>query len=320
MSDRILSVSNLVTRFGATTVLEDVSFDVGRGEFLAVVGESGSGKSVTALSILRLLQPPGHVAGGQVLFNGTDLLGLSERRMRAVRGRQISMIFQEPLNSLNPMFTIGDQIVETLRHHEHVSATDARRRAIEMLDRVGIPSAAERIDEHPHRMSGGMRQRVMIAMALVCRPDLVIADEPTTALDVTIQAQILELLRDLRRDFGLTVIFITHDLGVVAEIADRVVVMYAGRAVEIAPTLDLFDRPAHPYTEGLMRSMPALQTRRTRLHAIEGVVPAATAMPPGCRFHPRCIYAHAICHTAPPVMRAWGEGHLAACHGREAPK
>jgi peptide/nickel transport system ATP-binding protein len=318
--EKILDVRGLTIGLKGHSPVQDMSFKVLRGETVALVGESGSGKSLTALALMRLLPDVARISAGSATFLGRDLFALSERRMREVRGRDIGMIFQEPMTSLNPVLTIGRQIGEVLGIHQNLSRRAARDRAIELLDLVRIPEPHRRIHEYPHQLSGGMRQRVMIAIAVACSPKLLIADEPTTALDVTIQAQILELLRDLRRDFGLTVIFITHDLGVVAEIADRVVVMYAGRAVEIAPTLDLFDRPAHPYTEGLMRSMPALQTRRTRLHAIEGVVPAATAMPPGCRFHPRCIYAHAICHTAPPVMRAWGEGHLAACHGREAPK
>jgi oligopeptide/dipeptide ABC transporter ATP-binding protein len=265
---------------------------------------------------MRLIQKPGVIASGSIRFDGLDLLSLTERDMRSIRGKRISMIFQEPLNSLNPMFTVGDQIVETIRYHEKASPAAARRRAIEMLELVGIPSPNERIDDHPHRMSGGMRQRVMIAMSLVCRPDLVIADEPTTALDVTVQAQILELLRQLRAEFGLTVLFITHDLGVVAELTDRVVVMYAGRTVEIAPTLSLFDTPVHPYTEGLMKSRPALQSRNERLHAIEGVVPASNNMPGGCRFHPRCTYAHGLCRQVQPELRPWGMDHLAACLGR----
>jgi oligopeptide/dipeptide ABC transporter ATP-binding protein len=314
----LLSVRNLRTEFsgedGRFAAVEDVSFDLDEGEVIGIVGESGSGKSVTALSILRLIpEPPGRIAEGRILFDGQDLLELSERRMRRIRGSRISMIFQEPMTSLNPVFTIGDQIVETIRFHERVGRRAARDRAVEILDRVGIALPAQRLDEYPHQLSGGMRQRAMIAIALSCNPSLLLADEPTTALDVTIQAQILDLLRELQEEFRMAVVLITHDLGVVAQHVDRVMVMYAGRVVEEAAVEDLFARPSHPYTEGLLKSIPSLEEEHERLDAIPGMVPSPFALPPGCRFAPRCPYAREACTIADPPLIEAGAGHRAAC-------
>jgi oligopeptide/dipeptide ABC transporter ATP-binding protein len=290
-----------------------VSFAIRAGETLAVVGESGSGKSVTAMSILRLVpQPPGRIVGGRITFKGRDLLAISEREMRAIRGKEISMIFQEPMTSLNPVYTCGEQIIETLRLHERLSRRDARQRAIEMLALVGIPSPEQRIDEFPHQMSGGMRQRVMIAMALACRPSVLIADEPTTALDVTIQAQILELLKRLQQELGMAVILITHDLGVVAETADRVAVMYAGRVVEYCDVRAAFRRPLHPYTAGLQGSLPKLGRLEERLRVIPGSVPNPANFPVGCRFHPRCPVAQNRC-LEDPLLTEVDPAHFSRC-------
>jgi peptide/nickel transport system ATP-binding protein/oligopeptide transport system ATP-binding protein len=314
----LLSVRGLRTTFrteeGETAAVEDVSFDLAQGEVLGIVGESGSGKSVTALSILRLIpSPPGRIAGGEVLFEGRNLLTLPERRMREIRGAAISMIFQEPMTSLNPVFTVGDQIVETIRYHERIGQQAAVRRALDLLDQVGIPSPAQRLGEYPHQLSGGMRQRVMIAIALACNPRLLLADEPTTALDVTIQAQILELLRSLQERFGMAVILITHDLGVVAEFVDRVLVMYAGRAVEQAGVHPTFEQPLHPYTEGLLGSIPSLDDERPRLQVIPGVVPSPFDLPPGCRYAPRCPYARPACDAGDPPLIPLQPDHQAAC-------
>ena len=317
MTEPLLRVRDLKTYFvterggGTARAVDGVSFDVHPGETLGIVGESGCGKTVTSLSILRLIpEPPGHILSGSLIeFEGRNLLTLRPPELRAIRGNEVAMIFQEPMTSLNPVFTVGDQIAEAAIVHQGLSRRRARARAVEMLKLVGIPDPAERVDHYPHQMSGGMRQRVMIAMALVCHPKLLIADEPTTALDVTIQAQILELLDRLQRDLGMAVMLITHDLGVVAGTADRVVVMYAGEVVEQAATGELFARPLHPYTEGLMASVPRIDTRvsqvRGRLHSIPGQVPAATAWPAGCRFHPRCPYAWDRCRQeAPPPLDA----------------
>jgi len=317
----LLRVRDLKTYFvtehgkGTARAVDDVSFDLYPGETLGIVGESGCGKTVTSLSILRLVpEPPGHVLPGSLIeFEGRNLLALPAPELRAVRGNQIAMIFQEPMTSLNPVFTVGDQIAEAAIIHQHVSRAAARARAIEMLRLVGIPDPDERVDHYPHQLSGGMRQRVMIAMALVCHPKVLIADEPTTALDVTIQAQILELLDRLQHELGMAVLLITHDLGVVAGHADRVVVMYAGRVVETAPTETLFERPTHPYTAGLLAAVPRIDAPRTRLHAIPGQVPAATAWPPGCRFHPRCPYAWEKCAAQEPPLLDIGMGHTARC-------
>lgn len=313
----LLSIRDLTvtfpTRTGIAAVVDHLDFDLAAGEVLGIVGESGSGKSLTALSILRLIAKPGKVAEGSILFEGTDLLQLSENHMHSLRGSAISMIFQEPMSSLNPVFSIGDQIMEPLLQHRGLDRHGARRAALDLLRLVEIPDADRRIDEYPHQLSGGMRQRVMIAIALACRPRLLIADEPTTALDVTIQAQILDLLRKLQQELGMAVILITHDLGVVAEFADRALVMYAGRVVERAPVRALFKTPAHPYTRGLLASMPVIDGPRTRLNAIAGTVPAAGAMPAGCRFAPRCPVAMPACIQAvPPPVDLTGE-HQVSC-------
>ncbi|WP_270937058.1 ABC transporter ATP-binding protein [Falsiroseomonas oryzae] len=312
----LLEVEDLAVAFGTgtqpVTVVDRASFDVERGETVALVGESGSGKSVTALAIMRLLEPPGRITAGAIRFAGQDLARLAERDMRRIRGDRIAMIFQEPMASLNPVLSVGAHVMEPLMLHQGLGRAEARRRAIALLDRVGIPAAATRVDDYAHRLSGGMRQRVMIAAALACRPDLLIADEPTTALDVTIQAQILALLTDLQAEFGMAVLFITHDLGVVAEQAHRVVVMYAGRVVERAPTPALFAAPAHPYAAALLRCVPG-EAEMERLEAIEGVVPPPGKLPPGCRFAPRCTLAGPDCAMQDPALRVAGPRHEAAC-------
>ena len=313
----LLSVKNLSTEFpvkkGIVKAVEDVSFDVDAGEILAIVGESGSGKSVTSLSVMGLLAEPGHVAGGSMEFEGKDLVHLSERDYRALRGNDMAMIFQEPMTSLNPVYRIGNQIVEAIRTHEKVGKKEARERAIDLLRKVGIPSPEKRIDDYPHQMSGGMRQRVMIAMALSCNPKLLIADEPTTALDVTIQAQILDLLRRLRDDTGMAVLLITHDLGVVSETADRVVVMYCGQVVEEAEVRTLFDHPMHPYTLGLLKSIPRLEDDDSkRLYMIKGMVPNPLEMPPGCHFSDRCDSCMDICREKIPNLVDI-DGHKVRC-------
>lgn len=293
---------------GPVRAVNGVSFHLEPGETLGLVGESGSGKSVTALTIMRLLPPGARVEGGRVRMDGRDLLSLSEREMRRLRGASIAMVFQEPMTSLNPVLTVGDQIAEAIRLHEPVSAGEAWRRAVEMLERVGIPEPARRARQYPHQLSGGMRQRVMIAMAVACRPRVLIADEPTTALDVTVQAQILDLMKELQREFGTAILLITHDLGVVAETCNRVAVMYAGRIVEMAPVAALFDRPLHPYTEGLLHSLPYAARPRERLRAIRGSVPNLARLPSGCAFHPRCPYADALCaRNVPRLEPAVGE-------------
>ncbi len=314
----LLEVQGLTTAFmtgrGEVNAIADVSFSLGAGEILGIVGESGSGKSVTALSIMGLLpSPPARIAAGQVTFEGRRLTGLSERQMQPIRGPGIGMIFQEPMTSLNPVFSIGEQIMETIRAHERLPQAQLRARAIAMLDRVGIPAAARRLDDYPHQMSGGQRQRVMIAMALACRPRLLIADEPTTALDVTIQAQILDLLMDLRDEFGMAIIIITHNMGVIAETADRVLVMYAGRVIEEAPVARIFDHPLHPYTRGLLECVPSLTEDRPRLVAIAGTLPEPTRRPPGCRFAPRCVRVIPECTLAVPPLETLEPAHTAAC-------
>jgi len=313
----LLRVAHLTTTFDVgrqvVAAVNDVSFDIQAGETLGLVGESGSGKSVTALSILRLVQPPGRITAGSVLFRDRDLLTLSEADMRRVRGAEIALIFQEPMTALNPVFTVGDQIAEALLVHGRATKAGARARAIELLEAVRLPDPARRTRDYPHQLSGGMRQRVLIAIALACQPALVIADEPTTALDVTIQAEILDLLREMKERFRLSLLLITHDLGVVAETADRVAVMYAGRIVEEAPVRDLFRAPRHPYTRGLLDSMPGLADGR-RLHAIQGTVPDIAALPPGCAFSPRCPDRFEPCDTAPPPPYDVGAGHRARCY------
>ena len=313
----LLSVKNLSTEFpvkkGIVRAVEDVSFDVDQGEILAIVGESGSGKSVTSLSIMGLLAEPGHVAGGSLEFEGKDLATLSEKQYRELRGNDMAMIFQEPMTSLNPVYRVGNQIVEAIRTHEKVSKAEAKDRAVDLLRKVGIPSPEARINDYPHQMSGGMRQRVMIAMALACNPKLLIADEPTTALDVTIQAQILDLLRRLRDDTGMAVLLITHDLGVVSETADRVVVMYCGQVVEEAEVRTLFDHPMHPYTLGLLKSIPRLEDDDSkRLYMIKGMVPNPLEMPPGCHFSARCDSCMDICRTKVPEL-VDVDGHKVRC-------
>jgi oligopeptide/dipeptide ABC transporter ATP-binding protein len=299
----LLEVKNLRTHFpsraGLVRAVDDVSFYLDRGELLGLVGESGCGKSMTALSIMRLIAPPGKIVDGEILFDGKDLLKLSDAEMREMRGDDIAMIFQDPMTSLNPVFTVGEQIGEALRLHRKMSHKEARLATIEAMREVAIPDPARRVNDYPHQLSGGMRQRVMIAMALACNPKLLIADEPTTALDVTIQAQILELLNELRKQRDLAVLLITHDLGVVAEVADRVAVMYTGRIVEESPVDELFARPKHPHTEGLRPSVPKLTTedvsKKERLETIEGVVPNPTELPPGCHFAPRCPHRMPRC-------------------------
>ncbi|MBC7359020.1 MAG: ABC transporter ATP-binding protein [Desulfacinum sp.] len=316
---KLLEVQNLKTYFftdrGVAKAVDDVSFSLDTGKTLCVVGESGCGKSVTALSIMRLIpEPPGRIVGGRILFEGTDLVGLSEARMRSIRGNKISMIFQEPMTSLNPVFRVGDQIAEVLELHENMKKADAMDRAVELLRMVGIPSPETRVRDYPHQMSGGMRQRVMIAMALACNPKLIIADEPTTALDVTIQAQILELMEELSRTTGTAILLITHDLGVVAETAEHVVVMYAGRVVEEAPVRELFHDPLHPYTRGLMRSIPSMSDdERRRLEAIPGVVPSLLALPVGCKFNDRCRHAFDRCLAEEPPLTTPKDGHSVRC-------
>ena len=314
----LLQIRDLRTYFhtddGVARAVDGVSFEIGEGETLGLVGESGCGKSVTALSILRLVDAPGRIEGGSILLRGRNLLELNKREMRNVRGGQISMVFQEPMTSLNPVFTVGNQIVEAIRLHQKKSFADARALAVEMLGRVGIPNPERRVDEYPHQMSGGMKQRVMIAMALVCRPALLIADEPTTALDVTIQAEILELLADLQKDLGMAILLITHNLGIVAGVANRVAVMYAGKIVEYAPVEELFDSPKHPYTICLFRSIPRLdEPQKERLETIEGQVPSPKNWPTGCRFHPRCPYVIERCAKEAPPLAEKSPGHSAAC-------
>ena len=313
----LLEVEQLTTVFematGPVAALDAVSFEIGAGETLGLVGESGSGKSVTALSIMRLVQPPGRVASGAIRFKGRNLLALPESDMRATRGADIALIFQEPMTALNPVFTIGDQIAEALLVHNRASRREAKTRAIELLNAVKVPDAAARVNDYPHQLSGGMRQRVLIAMAVACKPSLLIADEPTTALDVTIQAQILELLREMKSAFNLSLLLITHDLGVIAETADRVAVMYAGRIVEEGTVRSIFRDPSHPYTRGLLASMPG-GAPGARLRAIEGSVPVLGAVPPGCAFNPRCPDRFDPCTLSPPPEYRVGPGHEARCY------
>ena len=300
--------------YGRTPALRDVTVAVARGECLALVGESGSGKSVTMMSLLRLIpMPPGEIVSGEAKFEGVDLLTLPKDELRQVRGGQIGFIFQDPMTSLNPVLTVGYQIMESLKIHQKMKEKDAEHRAEELLATVGIPDPRRRLESYPFELSGGMRQRVMIAIALSCNPRLLLADEPTTALDVTIQAQILELLRSLQERFGMAVILITHDLGVVAEFVDRVLVMYAGRVVEQAAVHPTFEEPLHPYTEGLLGSIPSLDDERERLQVIPGVVPSPFALPPGCRYAPRCPYARPACDAADPPLLALQPHHQAAC-------
>ena len=318
MSEPLLRLENLQTHFftddGVVRAVDGVSYEIYPGETLAVVGESGSGKSVTALSILKLIpDPPGRIVGGKISFQGRDLAKLSTGEMRKIRGKEISMIFQEPMTSLNPVYTCGEQIMEAVILHERADRKTARRRAIEMLQLVGIPLPEQRVDEYPHQMSGGMRQRVMIAMALACRPAILIADEPTTALDVTIQAQILELLSRLQKELGMAVLLITHDLGVVAETADRVAVMYAGQVIEYCDVGAAFKRTLHPYTAGLLASLPRLGSVQETLRVIPGNVPNPARFPTGCRFHPRCPLVEERCRREEPPVLTFDGNHLSRC-------
>lgn len=320
----LLSIRDLQTHFrtedGVVKAVDGVSFDLAEGETLGIVGESGSGKSVTCLSLLRLVpSPPAFFPGGEVRFDDRDLLKLSEAEMEKIRGDKIAMIFQDPMTSLNPYLTVERQLTEVLEVHRDLSRAEARSLCIEMLGKVGIPSPDKRIDQYPHEYSGGMRQRVMIAMALLCNPRLLIADEPTTALDVTIQAQILELISELKRDLNMGVILITHDLGVVAGTTDRIAVMYAGRIVEYGQTDEVFENPRHPYTRGLLQSVPRLDQQDAELTAIPGLPPDLSALPGGCPFHPRCELANDRCRSDYPDVVNFQHGHWAACWEAEAP-
>jgi peptide/nickel transport system ATP-binding protein len=323
----LLSIVDLTVEFatsrGVVRAVDGASWSVSPGQIVALVGESGCGKSVTALAVMRLLaRPAGSIVGGMMTFDGNDLNALSREEMRRLRGRDLAMIFQEPMTSLNPVLTIGEQIAESLRRHEGLSKKDALVRTVEMLKLVQIPNAAGRVNDYPHQFSGGMRQRVMIAMALACKPKLVIADEPTTALDVTIQAQILDLLQDMKERFGMAVMLITHAMGVVAETAQRVVVMYAGKVVEEADVDSLFAQPCHPYTQGLIRSIPRIDldaAHKTRLEAIRGAVPILINPAPGCRFAARCSHAMRVCTEQEPMLREIAPGHRMACHLGAAP-
>jgi len=316
----LLEIRNLRTHFktphGTVRAVDDVSLDIGSGDVLGIVGESGCGKSVLALSILHLLpMPPAFFAGGKIIFEGRDLLQAAAEEVRKIRGNRISMIFQEPMSALNPVFTIGNQLSEVFRVHWSLGGSEALAKSVEMLEKVGVPAPHRRVREYPYQLSGGMRQRVMIAMALACRPALLIADEPTTALDVTIQAQILDLMGQLRAELGTAIVMISHDLGVIAETADRVAVMYTGQIMESADTLSLFATPLHPYTRGLMKAIPSLaaDADQTELYEIAGVVPSLSDLPAGCPFNPRCPQVDAICCQEKPVLREVADGHRVAC-------
>ncbi|HUM16502.1 MAG TPA: ABC transporter ATP-binding protein [Candidatus Nitrosotalea sp.] len=322
MAERLLDVKNLKTYFftdeGVVRAVDGVDLYIEKGETLGVVGESGCGKSVTALSVMKLIpQPPGRIVEGQILYDGTNLVDLAPNRMRKIRGKEISMIFQEPMTSLNPVFTVGEQIAEAIRLHEGLGRREAMAKTVDMLKLVHIPNAERRVKEYPHQLSGGMRQRIMIAMALSCNPKLLIADEPTTALDVTIQAQILDLLNELKSKLRMAVMLITHDMGVIAETAQRVVVMYAAKVAEEAPVADLFKEPLHPYTQGLLRSIPRIDlaaTSRRRLETIPGTVPTLRGdIAPGCRFAPRCPFVKSVCTEKDPVLKEVKPGHKVSC-------
>ncbi|MFJ8693969.1 ABC transporter ATP-binding protein [Streptomyces roseolilacinus] len=303
------------TREGIAKAVNGVTYSVDEGETLAVLGESGSGKSVTAQAVMGILDtPPGRITGGRILFQGRDLLTLREDERRKVRGARMAMVFQDALSALNPVLTVGDQLAEMFTVHRGASRKDARAKAVELMDRVRIPAARERVGQYPHQFSGGMRQRIMIAMAMALEPALIIADEPTTALDVTVQAQVMELLAELRRELRMGLVLITHDLGVVADVADRIAVMYAGRIVETAPVHDLYGAPAHPYTQGLLDSIPRLDRKGRELYAISGLPPSLTAIPPGCPFHPRCPRARDVCRTDDPPLYEVSAGRRSACH------
>lgn len=323
MDDTLIQVKNLQISFKydgvMTPVIRGVSFDIKRGETLGMVGESGSGKSVTSREIMRLIAtPPARIDSGEILFEGRDILKMSDDELRSIRGNRISMIFQEPMTSLNPVYTCGDQIMEVIRLHKGVSKKEARQMAIEMLREVGVQSPETRVDCYPHELSGGMRQRVMIAMALSCSPTLLISDEPTTALDPTIQAQILQLIKDMKKKLNMSVLFITHDLGVVAQNCDRVVVMYAGKIVEVAEVCELFDHPAHPYTQGLIMSIPKMSSDVEELYSIDGSIPSFGSLPSGCTFGPRCPYFTEECTKSELTLKDIGGGHLCACHRRSS--
>ncbi len=313
----VLSFQELKTYFftasGVTKAVDGVSLSVEAGETLGIVGESGSGKTVTCLSALRLVPRPGKIVGGHILFENRDLVGLAEGELRRIRGKQIGMVFQDPMSSLNPFLTIGEQVAEPLRIHDRLSRRQARRRVIELLEKVGLPEPAARLEDYPHRFSGGMRQRVMIAMALITRPKVLIADEPTTALDVTIQAQVLELFRGLKEEFGASILLITHNLGILAGMADRVAVMYAGRVVECAPTSELFYHPRHPYTLGLLKAVPRLGNTPQTLAPIAGSPPDLAQLPPGCSFYERCPYHQPRCRDEAPPLAPVGNQHRASC-------
>ncbi|CAK7281240.1 ABC transporter ATP-binding protein [Streptomyces sp. RM1] len=303
------------TRDGVARAVDGVSYAVDAGQTLAVLGESGSGKSVTAQAVMGILDtPPGRITGGEILFQGRDLLGLGEEGRRGLRGAKMAMIFQDALSALNPVLSVGDQLGELFVVHRGTSKREARARAVELMDRVRIPGAAQRVRDYPHQFSGGMRQRIMIAMALALEPALVIADEPTTALDVTVQAQVMDLLAELRREYRMGLVLITHDLGVVADVADRIAVMYAGRIVESAPVHDIYRAPAHPYTRGLLDSIPRLDLKGRELYAIKGLPPNLTRVPPGCAFHPRCPMARDVCRTEVPPLYEVSEARSSACH------
>lgn len=313
----VLEVKNLKTHFfterGVIPAVDGVSFHLNEGELVGIVGESGSGKSVTSLSIMDLIEEPGRIVDGEVLYNGKDLVPMSEREMRKIRGNDIAMIFQEPLTSLNPVLTIGKQITEAILMHQDVSKQEAKKQAIELLNKVRIPRAEQVYASYPHLLSGGMRQRVMIAMALSCNPKILIADEPTTALDVTIQAQIIKLLKELSKDFGAAIMLITHDLGVIAEMVDRVVVMYGGKVVEQTDVHTLFKSPQHPYTQGLINSTPRIHELKDELQSIKGNVPSPDMLPTGCKFHPRCEFAMDICREKDPALETIADGHEVRC-------
>ena len=318
MSEPLLAVDDLrvhlFTNRGVVRAVDGVGFALSAGKSLGIVGESGCGKTMTALSLMRLIpSPPARIVSGRIMFDGEDVVALDEPRLRALRGNAMAMIYQDPMTTLNPVFNVGEQIAEAVRLHRQASRAAALARAVEMLELVGIPDPARCAQSYPHQLSGGMRQRAVIAMALACHPKLLIADEPTTALDVTIQAQVLDLMRRLQRELGTAIILITHDLGVIADLVDTVVVMYAGKVVERAPVRQLFAAPRHPYTQGLLRSVPSLETREHRMRTIEGTVPSAYAMPQGCRFHPRCGIARDVCRTDEPPLVPDGVGGEAAC-------
>ncbi|XEC95878.1 ABC transporter ATP-binding protein [Paenibacillus tarimensis] len=326
MTDHILEYRNLKTYFyteaGIVKAVDDVSFSIRKGETVCVVGESGCGKSITAMSLMRLIEsPPGKIEGGQILYEGRDLLRLKQEEMRMLRGNEISMIFQEPMSSLNPVLRIGDQIMEPLIEHKFLSRKDAHRKAVRLIEQVGIPRATEIMDAYPHELSGGMRQRIMIAIALSCDPKLLVADEPTTALDVTIQAQILDLLRELKKERDMALMLITHDLGVVAEMADHVVVMYAGKVIEEAPVRELFKNPRHPYTQGLLKAKPVIGQRSSRLYNIPGMVPNPIGLADNCHFSDRCEFCETRCLTEAPKLLKDENGNKVACwryEGEEA--